>query len=189
MVNLTPINALGLADPVVESIGNITISENPEWAYASVAFYQNIKGMAATFKKATKTKMPSIASFETTKDVTALWIGPDQYLIEAPMSSHETMADDFSASLAGQASVTEQTGAWARFDLTGSDVISALERLSMANSADMPIGGCQRCSIEHVGCILVRRGENEFSVISTRSSSGSVHHGIILAAKAVNALS
>ena len=49
--------------------------------------------------------------------ISSFWIGPSQWLIEAPMETHEDLAGELTEISNGKASVTEQTDAWCRFDL------------------------------------------------------------------------
>jgi sarcosine oxidase subunit gamma len=102
-------------------------------------------------------------------------------MVEAPFDTHELLAVDLAADLAGVASVTEQSDGWVRFDLAGLACHDVLERLCNADTRGMAKGASTRTSIEHLGCFLVCRGDNEFSMTGPRSSAQSLHHAITTA--------
>ncbi|NBB99072.1 MAG: sarcosine oxidase subunit gamma, partial [Alphaproteobacteria bacterium] len=84
----------------------------------------------------------------------------------------------------GIASVTEQTDAWVRFDLSGDALAEILARLTNLDLATLPARFVRRTVMEHVGGYLVRRGAG-YSVYGPRSSAGSLHHALAQAARAL----
>ncbi len=88
--------------------------------------------------------------------------------------------------LTDNASVTEQSDGWARFDVQGETAVDLFERLSAANTRRMDSGTATRTVIEHLGCYLIcrRKGEH-FSILGPRSSAASLHHALCAAAKSM----
>lgn len=186
MHSLKPITALGAETARIDTIGTITISERPDIALASVTARLGIETKAATaFKKTTGLTFPAPKSSTTKSGIAAYWTGPNQCMVEAPFDTHETLGVDLAADFAGIASVTEQSDGWVRFDLSGSDVHAVFERLCPVDTRNMDVGGVTRTSIEHLGSFVINRGDDTFSITAPRSSAGSLHHALILAAKSV----
>ena len=81
------------------------------------------------------------------------------------------------------ASITEQTDAWVRFDVSGNDLPSMFERLCAFDLRSHGTGSATRTVIDHLGCYIVIRGEALLSVIGPRSSARSLHHALVVAAQ------
>lgn len=181
MHNLTPITALGGTSAQVDSVGTVTCTEVPDVALASVAARLGKESQTRTaLKKTIKADAPDVSRFAG-GDVMAFWAGPDQWMIEAPFGSHEDIAARLKTACKTNASVVEQTDAWTRFDVTGSDVLGVMELLCNVNSRAMDMGVCNRCSIHHLGCFVLRRDPETFSMYGPRASAGSLHHAIVAA--------
>ena len=91
MHNLTVTTALGGTEPRTEQHGPITLSEEPGYALASVAARKG--GERATVLAIRRiigpaAPKPNHAAGDT---VTAFWTGPEQWMLEAPYDSHETL--------------------------------------------------------------------------------------------------
>ena len=178
MHDLTPINALGGAQPMMSTNGGVTCAEVPGVALASVAARLGKEKQTATaLKKLTGAAAPSVAQFSG-GDVTAFWMGPDQYMLEAPFGSHEEIASLAKDVLKANASVTEQTDGWTRFDLWGDQVLAVFELLCPLDLRKCEVGTAQRTSIHHLGCFVLRRSEDRFSIYGPRASAGSLHHAL-----------
>ena len=185
MHDLIAITPLGATSARADTIGGISIIECPDWALASVTCrLGQQEEMQLLAKKFLGCALPP-ASMSASKDVfTALWIGPDQWMVEAPHHSHEDLAAQLKARLGETASVTEQSDGWCRFDLKGAICHDVLERLCNVNTRAMVSGAVSRTRLEHLGCFVVsRETDKHFSVIGPRSSARSIHHAIIVAAK------
>jgi sarcosine oxidase subunit gamma len=159
------------------------LSEVPGWALASVtARLGHEEHCAAGMKTELGVAAPGAGKMEQGDVLSALWTGPDQWMVEAPHDSHEDLAARLKDVLGDAASVTEQTDGWCRFDMEGDGVVAVLERLCNVNVAAMPGGAATRTSIEHLGCFLVcRAARRHLSVIGPRSSAGSLHHALLTA--------
>ncbi|MBK0327819.1 sarcosine oxidase, gamma subunit [Rhodobacteraceae bacterium F11138] len=185
MSDLIPLTALGGTSPRVDTFQGLEISECPEWALASIAARSGrATDMASAAQAFLGVALPDVARTAEKAPFSVFWMGPEQWMIEAPHDSHEDLATQIKAALGDTASVTEQTDGWVRFDLTGERCHDVLERLCNADSRSMPPGSATRTQLEHLGCFLIRRPQDShFSVLGPRSSAGSLHHALETAAK------
>lgn len=179
MHDLVAITALGVAAPRVDTVGPVTCTEVPDVAVASVAARL---GQEAKARKALANVIgapaPDIQRIAGSEK-TAFWSGPDQWMVEAPYEGHQDLADQVKATVGNSASVTEQTDAWARFDLNGEGISAVLELLSQLDPRHLSPGTAARCSIHHVGCFVLCRAPDHFSIYGPRSSAGSLHHAVL----------
>ncbi len=175
---LTPLTPLGRAMPETDTIGPVTITENTSVALASLA---TRKGREADVAKAAKTLHIALPSPGRATE-TALWLGPDQWLIEAPYDAHEDIVAYLKPAFQDAASITEQTDAWVRFDLTGPNLHVLFELLCNLDTRAMQPGHATRTVIDHLGCYVACRS-NGFTMLGPRSSAKSLHHALITAAK------
>ncbi|MDH5451955.1 MAG: sarcosine oxidase, gamma subunit [Paracoccaceae bacterium] len=182
---LTALSPLGGDAPKVDSFEVFTICENPDLALASLA---SRVGKGAAFAKAAKKhfgfEMPEPGKTAQKSPYAAIWVGPEQWLIEAPFSDHEDIAVELKHAFDDSASVTEQTDGWARFDVEGPVTGAVFERLCALNVGGMASNSASRTAIEHLGCIVIcREAGIRYSVLCPRSGAASLHHALITAAK------
>ena len=185
MHDLTPITALGSYEARVDTIGNLTCREVPEVALAAVSARMGKESQTRTaIKKLIKADAPDVSRFDG-GTVSAFWSAPEQWMLEAPFDGHEDLAARAKVTLKANATVVEQTDAWTRFDIFGDDVLDAMELLCNANTRSMMAGACTRSSIHHLGCFILCRNTNQFSIYGPRASAGSLHHAILTALQTI----
>ena len=185
MHDLKPLTALGGVEPRTDKIGSVTCVEVPDVALASVAArLGQEKATLAELKKTLGVAAPGPGGFAE-KALGAFWTGPDQWMVEAPYDTHEDLANLLKSKLKDAASVTEQSGAWVRFDLSGNGVCDVLERLCKLDIRAMTASDAGRSTVEHLGCFVICRDENAFSVLGPRSSAGTLHHALTTAMTSV----
>lgn len=183
MHDLEPITPLGGRDPRIDIHGPVTIAEITDMALASVAARLGHEtGVRSTLGKLLGSEVPG-PSRGSAGTISAFWIAQDQWMIEAPVASHEDLAGRLAERLVGEASVTEQTDAWCRFDLTGPSLSSIMELLCVADTSVWQGGEVQRTVIDHMGCYLLCRAREHMSVIGPRSLAASLHHALLTACK------
>ena len=181
MHDLVAITALGGSEPHVDTIGGVTCAEFPGVALASVAARMGQEDKAkAALADFIGTDAPDVGK-HAGDAVAAFWAGPDQWMIEASFETHENLAELVKAAVADTASVTEQTDGWTRFDLSGNQIPAVLELLSMLDPRKFDAGTVARCSIHHIGCFVLCRTPEAFSIYGPRASAGSLHHAIVAA--------
>lgn len=175
---LIPLTPLGHAAPQTDTIGPVIITENAGVALASIA---TRKGRGADVAKAASALGITLPASGHASD-TALWLAPDQWMFEAPHASHENIVAYLKPAFGDAASITEQTDAWVRFDLTGPDLPAMLELLCNLDTRTMQPGQGTRTVIEHLGCYVTCRATG-FTILGPSSSARSLHHALITAAK------
>ena len=189
MHDLATLTPIGGDRAQSEEIKGVTISEMPEFSYASVAMRLDKKsGFQRATKKAIGVVSPKPGKSSSIKVsgglLTIFWIGVDQWMVEAPYATHEDLAAQLSNTLKDNASITEQNDGWARFDLNGERCIAVIERLSAVDSAKMHAGDATRTSIEHAGSFLIcREPSQHFSIICPRSFAKHIYHSLVTMAK------
>jgi len=184
---LNPLCALGRAEATDHVIGGITIAENPGLAMASLSARA---GREKATEKAAKAllgfALPVPGALNTGEPWAAFWTSPGQWMITAPHASHEDIAAILKAAVGAEASVTEQTDGWVRFDIEGAGVVAMLQRLCNVDVEAMAAGRATRCQIEHLGCYLLCHLQGQaFSLITLRSGAASMLHALETAARAV----
>ena len=175
---LNPLTPLGSRVAQTNTVGPVTITENVGLALASVAIRM---GGDAAFAKAAKALNITLPPPGRASD-SALWLAPNQWMIEAPFATHENIVAYLKPAFGDAASITEQTDAWVRFDLTGPDLHAMFELLCTLDTRAMKPGDGTRTVIEHLGCYVTRRAAG-FTVLGPRSSAKTLHHALITAAK------
>ncbi len=172
---LTP---LGQTAAQSAAIGPVTITENTGVALASLA---TRRGRQADVERGAKSLNLVLPNAGHASD-NALWLAPDQWMIEAPFATHEDIAAHLKAAFADAASITEQTDAWVRFDIVGPNLHAMFERLSNLDTRTMKPGDGTRTVIEHLGCYITCRATG-FTLLGPRSSAKSLFHALSIAAK------
>lgn len=184
---LKPVTALGGSGPRTDTLGALTIAERPDVALASLARRRDRDAaLAAAAAHALGVALPDVSGWVGREPFGVFWTGPGQWMVEAPHDTHEDLAATLKAAVGDAASVTEQTDAWVRFDVSGGTVAALFERLCPLDVARMAPGTAQRTTIEHLGCFVVRRAADPwFSVLGPRFSAVSLHHALLTAARSI----
>lgn len=184
MHDLAPMTALGTTAARTDTIGPVTITESADWALASVAARL---GQETTCLRALENLLgipaPGIAGHASGAALSAFWIGPHIWMVEAPYGIHPDLAGQIKTTCTDIASVTDQTGAWVRFDLSGENLPQVMERLCTLDMGMMQPGTARRSVIEHLGCYVILRAEKSCTIYGPRSSAQSLHHALVTAAK------
>ena len=183
MHSLSPITALGGGAPRIDVVAQLTLTENPNLALASVAARADqIPACLAHLKALLGADAPAAGKACLHDPEMAFWTGPDQWMVAAPFDSQEDLAARLKVRFGGAASITEQTDAWVCFDLRGDGIDAVLELLCAINIRKMQTGDATRTVIHHLGCFVIRldpaRG---LRILGPRASAGSLHHAILTA--------
>lgn len=181
---LKPLTALGNPTAQSDTIGAVTITENPDTALASLASRLGREAEVASLAASAGVPLPGPGRAETA-GYGAFWLGPEQWMIEAPFATHEDITAVLKPIFTDAASITEQTDAWVRFDITASDLPGYFERLCNFDMARATPGAATRTVIDHLGCYIIRRSLTLVSLLGPRSSAHSLHHALVTAARAI----
>ena len=185
MHNLEPITALGAATPRVDTVAGVTLTENPGLALACVAARRGHEDTCrAHLGDLLESSAPAPGQCQLHDPEAAFWMGPDQWMVGAPFDTHEDLTTQLKARFGPSASITEQTDAWACFDLRGNGMEAVMELCCNINIRAMQKGDATRTSIHHLGCFVLRRDPADWvRILGPRASAGSLHHALLGAMK------
>lgn len=179
------LTALGHETADVVSIGPYQITERFDVALASVAMRRGQdKGFAAAAKKA-GVPLPGVCRHQAGKVFSAFWTTPEMWFIEADFSTHEDIVGALKPAFGETASITEQTDAWVRFDVSGAGLSALFERLTNLDLATLPDGYASRTVIEHLAVYLIRHSASDVTLYGPRSSAQGLLHALEVTAKSV----
>ncbi|MEP4194852.1 MAG: sarcosine oxidase subunit gamma [Aliishimia sp.] len=184
MHDLQPITALGRTEPCVDTFAHITISENDGLDLASVAARLGFEDKCQSTLQSLLGAVPGPGKAILHDPEAGFWMGPDQWMIDAPKDTHPLLADVLKTRFGETASITEQSGAWVCFDLRGPGMQDVCERLCAAPIRKMQAGDAQRTVIHQLGCFVIRRAdEDHLRILGPRASAGTLHHALVTAAQ------
>lgn len=185
MHDLKPVTALGGSEPRVDTFEHVTLSENNGVALASVAARLGKETACHATLKGLLGEIPDPGRAVLRDPEAGFWMGPDQWMIGAPMATHELLAEDLKKRFGDSASVTEQSGAWVCFDLKGPGMPDVAERLCSVPIRKMTAGDARRTVIHQLGCFVIRRVDDDhLRILGPRASAATLHHALVTAAQA-----
>jgi sarcosine oxidase, subunit gamma len=173
---LKTLTALGHDAPVVIEIGPYRIIERFDVALASVATRHGREKHVLKAAKAAKLPLAGPARAEKGAVYSSFWLSSEQWMIEAAFATHEDIATHLKVIFDDAASITEQTDAWVRLDVSAPDLNPLFEKLCNVDLATVPGGFATRTVIDHLGCYLIKRAAGEVTIYGPRSSAASLLH-------------
>lgn len=186
MHDLQPVTALGGTEGRVDAFDHITITENDGVALASVAARTGREAACHKVLKKLLGAVPETGRVVLHDPDAGFCTGPDQWMISAPRVSHELIADQLKTLFGDSASVTEQSGAWVCFDITGPAMRDMCERLCNIAIRTMVAGDVQRTVIHQLGCFVLRRtDDNHIRIFGPQASATTLHHALMMAAASI----
>ena len=180
-----PLTALGQPDAQTLTIGPVTITERFDVALASVALRRDRDKDLAKLAKAVGLPLPDAANHAAGTPYSAFWMTPDMWMAEAPLASHDDIAATLKLALGDAASITEQSDAWVRFDLTAPDLTPLLERLTNLDLPTKSDGFAARTVIDHLGTYLIKHTPTEVTLYAPRASAQSLLHALQITAQSL----
>ncbi|MEO6298324.1 MAG: sarcosine oxidase subunit gamma [Paracoccaceae bacterium] len=182
---MKPLTALGNDAPETHEIGPYRIVERLDVALASVAARRGRDDDLARAADDVGLPLPAPARFAAGTVYSAFWVAPQMWFVEADYASHQDIVGMLKPALGDAASLTEQTDAWVRFDISSADLTPLFERLSNVDLTLVPTGFASRTVIDHLGCYLVKRAADQVTVYGPRSSAASLLHMLEVTARSV----
>lgn len=179
------LTALSAAEPMTHQIGTVAVTERFDVAIASLACRMGRDADVEAAAQRASIPLPAPASWQGGSPFSAFWVASEMWLVEAPFASHEDIVSHLKPIFGDAASITEQTDAWVRFDLSAPDLSALMERLCNVDFPKAAEGFATRTVIEHTGCYLIKRGAGAVTVYGPRSSARSLLHAIEVAAKSL----
>ena len=181
---LEPLTPLGHREAETTTVGPYAIAERADTALASVATRRGREADVAAAAATAGIPLPGPGHHQT-KTLAGFWLAPDMWMIEAPFATHEDIRAHLLGIFGDAASITEQTDAWVRFDLSGAFLPGLMERLSNVDLARAPNGAATRTVIDHLGCYLIKRSLTDLTLYGPRSSAETLHHALVTAARSL----
>ena len=181
-LRLKPLSALGREFLSVETIGPVTLSEDMDTALASLASRRGREAEVAELAAQAGIPLPGPGQAGSEGAWGAFWVSPEMWMVEAPYGTHEDIAAHVKPIFGEAASITEQTDAWARFEVTG-PLQPLFERLCNLDLDRFGPGSATRTVIEHLGTYAIRRAPNRMTLLGPRSSADSLHHALVTTAR------
>ncbi len=182
LIALTPLN---LVAPLAVTIGAVTITEVADLAMASLAIRLGQDKAVAKAAAEAGIALPPPGRFQRATPYGAFWTGPQMWMVEAPIGSHDDIVAILKPLFGEAASLTDQTDAWARFRVSGTDLPVLFERLCSADLRAASAGAAIRTVIEHLGAFLLVVAADQIEILTARSSAASLHHALTTAAKSI----
>lgn len=181
---LKPLSALGPSFLASDAVGPVIIAETMDTALASLAARRGCEAEVEARADEAGIPLPGAGQAAAQRDWGAFWVGSQMWFLEAPYATHEDIATHLKAIFGDAASITEQTDAWARFDVAG-PLQPLFERLCNLNLDRFSPGSATRTVIEHLGTYAIRRAPDRMTLLGPRSSAASLHHALWGAARSV----
>ena len=162
-------------------IGEYAVLEVP-LAIVSVATFDLGKG-DSKLSEFLEVDPPDVAKWVENGSRSAFWTAPSQWFVISDESGSSTLFNDISNALGGDAAITDQSGGWACFDVTGPNLIAVLEKLVGFDVASAQAGEAHRTSIEHIGSFVLCRSGDAVRILCPRSYARSLHHALTQAVR------
>ena len=186
MHDLAHLCALGGTNPQVDTVAGVTLTENPGLALASVsARLGQEDACRAHLKDLLDGQIPEPGKTVLRDPEASFWMGPDQWMVGAPITTHEDLATQLKTRFQTTASITEQTDAWVCFDMRGDGIEDVMRLCANIDIDRMQTGDAQRTVIHYMGVYVLRRDPATWlRILGPRSSAKSLHHALVTAMKA-----
>jgi sarcosine oxidase, subunit gamma len=182
---LKSLTALGRDAPIVVEIGPYRIVERVDVALASLATRRDCQKQVLKAAKSAKLPLADPACAQQGASYSSFWLSTDMWMVEASLASQEDVASHLKSIFGDAASITEQTDAWVRFDVSAPNLHALFERLCSVDVASAPLGFAARTVIDHLGCYLIKRRETEITLYGPRFSAASLLHMLDVTAHSV----
>ena len=108
------------------------------------------------FKKFFGFTVPEIAKFKLNDNSIALWSRTKSYIILTDFN-----LDDLTSTFDGLASITDQTGGWLSFKISGKGSIHLFEKLITINLENFNEGNVIRTSVSKINCFVLCKKKAE----------------------------
>jgi heterotetrameric sarcosine oxidase gamma subunit len=156
--------------------GPVSIVENPNIAFASLALSRGAPPVAPF-----GLTLPEVGKWVQQEDISAFWMGASAWMIAAENAGETDFAKILAREVPG-AFITEQTDAWAVFDVSSSGGATPLERflerLVNIDLAAFGPGRAVRTGMAHLSGFIIRKAMNQCTILVVRSAARSVIHAL-----------
>jgi sarcosine oxidase gamma subunit len=127
------------------------------------------------FKKFFGFSVPEIAKFQLNNNSIVLWSRTKSYIVLSDFN-----LDDLTSTFDDLASITDQTGGWLTFKISGKGSIHLFEKLVTINLENFNEGNVIRTSISKINCfVLCKEKAQTYYIICPVSFSNSMRSRLI----------
>ena len=127
------------------------------------------------FKKFFGFSVPEIAKFQLNNNSIVLWSRTKSYIVLSDFN-----LDDLTSTFDDLASITDQTGGWLTFKISGKGSIHLFEKLVTINLENFNEGNVIRTSISKINCfVLCRKKDETYYIICPVSFSNAMKSRLI----------
>ena len=127
------------------------------------------------FKKFFGLSVPEIAKFQLNNNSIVLWSRTKSYIVLSDFN-----LDDLTSTFDDLASITDQTGGWLTFKISGKGSIHLFEKLVTINLENFNEGNVIRTSISKINCfVLCKEKAQTYYIICPVSFSNSMRSRLI----------
>ncbi len=159
-------------------IGANHIKERDDLAVVSIATpLGGDDALAAALKSRWSLEMPSPTATTTNGEARAIRTGQDQIMLVFPHATPDA-EPLVQSKLNGAGYTTDQTDSWVILDISGPQTLLALERICPIDLASFDIGDAGRTVMEHMGAVVIKLGDDRFSLMAASSSAQSFLHAV-----------
>lgn len=180
---LSPLTALGDAEPFTAQIGDYHLRELTDRAYAGFASRRGREAEARAALQSWLGNPPPGPGRMVGAERCAIWLAPEQWLVAAPLAV--AVASDLRRAAGSAASITELTDAWCPFVLSGTQTHHVLARLCPLDAENLVNGDAQRTLLHHLNCLVLCESPEEITILGPRSSAGSLKHALVTVLEAL----
>lgn len=174
---LTPLPVLG-----TKSIrfGKNSIQLRPDLAIVSVATpLDGEHALESALKANLSIDLPEATRTAQSGDYRTIRMTPDQILLVFPHATADA-EPHVQGKLNGAGYTTDQTDTLAIIEVSGPDVLVAMERLCPLDlhPEAFPFGASGRTVMEHMGATIIRTADKTYQLVTASSSAGSFLHAV-----------
>lgn len=179
-ITLTAVPVLG--GYTMQSNG-VSITENTTQSLVSIACPNGgDAALQASVKSAFGVDLPAVSRIETADTSRILGLQPQQWFVAFESDNASSPLATIKDQLGDSAYCTDQSDSWVALELSGPNVLRALERICPIDlrPANFTVGSVARTTMEHLGVIIARVGEDQYWLMSASSSAESFLHAITM---------
>lgn len=176
-IQLTPKSALGGWSAHFEML---TVAELTQLSLVSIAAPNDgTNTLMNAVSKSYSLELPNTGSSACSSGVCILGLQPGQWFLFFPEGLSNPVAD-VQQKIGDVAHLTDQSDSWVAVQLRGANVQTALERICPIDLEPtvFAVGSVTRTAMEHLGVIIFHSAQDEFILLSARSSAESFKHAI-----------
>lgn len=166
-----------------QQLNGVSITEKTTQCLVSVACPNGgDAALQASVQTAFGIDLPAISRIATSGTTLFFGLQPQQWFVVFENNSASAPATTIKDQLGDNAYCTDQSDSWVTLELTGPNALHALERICPVDLRPdiFTVGSVARTTMEHLGVIIARVGEDQYWLMSASSSAESFLHAITL---------